>query len=176
MPGVYIGGVRGVGKTEICGALAEKYGVPVFTSSEILRKAAKVSTKEELDGLSEEIKDHLRATAFLGIYQRFTNFIREGHFLLTDNDAPYLFLMIVLEADPNKILEYRKSDRERKRSLEVEAILEEAREVRCRALNFSRKHGIPLYFVENNHKISKVVSKIEAILSQSGVLVPAEKK
>ena len=111
---IYVGGPQGVGKTTLINAIANKYGIPCFTSSQVFMHYFGVD-KEGLEGINEASPDLINEV-FGDFYAKNKSFILDGHFNLADSATEKTFdVCLFLYAEPELILSRKKRDKTRVR-------------------------------------------------------------
>ena len=161
MPRLYVGGPSGCGKTLACKSAAQKLGITYFTGSEIMMKAACVSTREELNALFENIKEDLRLRAFEFYYQTTPNLVIDGHFYLTETDISYLNSYILVEIDPERLIKFRKIDLTRERSHNSISIETEIAELEARVCKLQSDFRIEVIRIKNDGSLDDLVGSLE---------------
>lgn len=166
MTKIYIGGVSGCGKSIVAQMMKDKYPtINYLAGSEIMMKAAGLSSREELDKLPEEIKNRLRVTAFQSYYSQECDIIAEGHYNLTDADIKLFEVFILIEATPQFLLNLRKSDKSRKRPITIDAIQNEIDQMRRRIQECRNKYKIKIIQVDNMGSLHDLFVQIERIFN-----------
>jgi len=168
MARIYVGGSGGSGKTAICKLIAERLNIPVLTGSEIMMRAAGLSSREDLAKLSEEEKQRLRDSAFEACYQSAPELVIEGHFFLTGKDVRYLDAYILIETDEERLVEFRKNDSNRARSLDIEEIRKETLKMEGRISNLETEHGIRVIRIKNDGDLEDLAESVEVVYLSLG--------
>lgn len=163
MARVYIGGPGGSGKTQACNQVAQKLGVSFQSSSEIMMRAAGVSTRGELERLPEDVKNNLRLRGFEDYYKTVSNLVMDGHFHLTATDAEYFDAYVLVETDIDSLIEYRRKDRSRVRALDRSVVEDEMARLEERVSNFESQFGIKVFRVRNDGTLDQLTRSIEGV-------------
>lgn len=161
MARVYVGGPSGSGKTEACKRVAQALGISCLTGSQIMMKAAGISTRDELNALSEEKKNDLRLHAFETYYQSTPNLVIDGHFYLTETDIKYFDAYVLVEIETERLIEFRKQDGARQRSVEGSSIEEETSQLHQRMSKLEDEFGIRVIRVKNDSSLEELARSIE---------------
>ena len=164
MARVYIGGIGGSGKTRVTRLLAERIeGVSTLTGSEIMMRAAGVSSREELRQLPEEQKERLRISVIPALYKSHDQLLAEGHYYLTREEIDCFDAFLLVEAPVERIVEFRRSDVTRVRSLEPEAVLRERQEMTERIKLLETRHGLQVVKIENGSTLDDLAEKVRSV-------------
>jgi len=160
---VYLGGVKGVGKTALLKSLKNRIAYTIVDPPSEMLEYVTSDARDQLDELSATDRISARSRAFERILsaQYFQEIIIDGHFSLsTDyghewaipkNSISRLGPFILITADPARILERRIKDDDRQRDVSNLAEIRLDMEIeRLYAIFVSEVTGRPLYIVENN--------------------------
>lgn len=162
MARVYVGGPSGSGKTAACKIVAQELGISYLTGSEIMTKAAGVSTPKELELLPENIKNNLRLNAFENYYKSAPDLVIDGHFYLTETDIRYFDSYLLVEIEPTRLIEFRKGDREiKQRSINSLSIQNEMAQLQERVEILESKFGIRVIRIKNDSTLNELTKSIE---------------
>ncbi len=164
MARVYIGGVGGSGKTRVTKLLAEQIeDVSILTGSDIMMKAARGNTREELRQLPNKTKEKLRISVIPGIYRSHAKLIAEGHFYLAREETECFNAFLLVEAPVEKIVEFRRLDVTRGRPLEPEAIVREKVEMSTRIRLLEDNYGLQVVTIENDGSLGDFDRKVRKV-------------
>ena len=123
-------------------------------------RAAGVRTRAELELLPETEKQRLRATAFVDYYRSSPNLLAEGHFFLTEEDVRCFDALLLVDAPTLKIIEFRREDNTRNRSLDHKEIDKERREISQRVRDLEHNYGIKIKSIENTGTLDDLTEKV----------------
>lgn len=170
MTRLYVGGPSGCGKTVVCKNITNNLGISCFTGSELMVKAAGVSTKDELDLLPEDIKNDLRLNSFKKYCESTQDLIMDGHFYLTENDINNFDAYILIEIDQETLINFRSKDETRQRTVEPIEIETEIIQINKRVQDLENQYGIKIITIKNNDTMEHLSKNIENIyLSLSSI-------
>lgn len=174
---LHVGGAKGVGKTrllsEFKGEKIQNKEIYVIHVSNLLRDAAKGKFYNWAD-LPDIEKRDIRLTAIDAIRKsRYGIVILDSHYvefdkgnfraIMPDEFKREINAHILVEADPNKILDRRINDKTVHRVLNVESIRQEIVSENRAASEIARETNTPLYIV-NNDSIESAVKEFKNLL------------
>jgi adenylate kinase len=179
---IQFGGIPGSGKTSIIKELEKRINVKRITGSDFLCQIAGVSHKD-LRLLPEEKRSEMRPRMFELMFGEMysepaTLWLYDGHFCFYESsskkygvrpisffDQKMMKFIIVIEADPNEILERRKRNKKKRkdRVVSMNRIQLELKTERRIAIKVSNTLDKKIFFV-NNSCFEKAVEEIIKII------------
>ena len=163
VPNIYLGGVKGCGKTKVCELMQSQHPeIVIVSGSQAMRDAAHVSSVEELNTLSPDVKDRVRRIALADISGR-SNVLAEGHFWLVPEDIPCFQAFVHIDVSPDRLVVLRSNDSTRTRSLSLLDIDTENKDLRARVGSLEETYNIEVVRLPNDSTLEVLFRKLSAI-------------
>ena len=161
---LYLGGVKGVGKTTVMDKALTCYDhfVKIAKCSEVMAHIAGMTSVECLDSMNPDFRESVRKQAHEYFFDQCCDMIIDGHYMIPYEDGTYekpfqhdyaerIAAFVVIEADVDSIYRRRCNDFHlKRRKLCVETIKNELEMELLLAKELSEIYDKPLFVIEND--------------------------